>query len=68
MKKIALFLLAAGIVLGGYSCDRSADRTGERLGTEESESVLDPMEQDIVAEAEGMGISGEDTAVPDDLE
>ena len=52
MKKLCIVVLLAGLVLGGYNCNRSPEKTSEGLGIEDSESALDPMEKEIFEEGE----------------
>ena len=62
MKKIFMLALIVGLIIGGYNCNRSTDKTNEGLGIEESESALDPMEKEIVAEGEeSAGLGEEDS-------
>jgi len=52
MKRFIMLALITGVVLGGYNCNRSTEKTGESLGIEESESPPDAMEQEIIKEGE----------------
>ena len=50
MKRLIILALITGVVLGGYNCNRSTEKTSESLGIEESELAPDPMEQEIIKE------------------
>lgn len=45
-----MLVLITGLVVGGYSCNSSTEKTSDTLGIEESESPLDPMEQELFEE------------------
>ena len=50
MKRFFMLVLITGLVVGGYSCNSSTEKTSDTLGIEESESSLDPMEQELFEE------------------
>jgi hypothetical protein len=50
MKRFFMLVLITGLVVGGYSCNSSTEKTSDTLGIEESESPLDPMEQELFEE------------------
>jgi hypothetical protein len=50
MKRLFIPALIAGLILGGYNCNRSTEKTGESLSIEESGSELDPMEKELFEE------------------
>lgn len=62
MKRRFILVLITGLVLGGYSCNRSTEKTSESLSIEESASALDPMEREIFEEGEeNENLRGEDS-------
>ena len=50
MKRLFMLVLITGLVVGGYNCNRSTEKTSDNLGIEESESALDPMEEELFEE------------------
>ena len=59
MKRLFIPALIAGLILGGYNCNRSTEKAGESLGIEESELELDAMEKEIFEEGKQYAIQND---------
>ena len=52
MERLFIIVLIAGLLIGGYNCSRSTEKTSEEMTIEEVEPEYDPMEKEIMEEGD----------------